>query len=737
MSIVRSFFLLLFVLVFFHFSFLCKVCEASVRKTLTLTADSIRPSKTRSKTIFTKSVDIVKDLSVKGNTIGNGSLTVSKAATFKKTLSVAGTAKLNGGLAMDTNRFVVANGTGNTTIAGTLTVADSANLDTVTSAGLATLETLIVTNNTYLNGSYIDVAGETNFNGDVSIAKGKTFYVNELSPIVSDGAALSITGNVNIEGDINILRSNPTVLISGGLASTGVSPISVAFSPNGDFVAVVTNGSSFVRIFSVNGYGNLSSVISQSSDFGGDSVAWSPNWSLNSGGFLATLDGSRLKIFSVDISGQISSEAISSQAIESCPSVVAWAPWGNFIAVANYLTNTVQIFSVDASGNLSAAISSQSTGSYPTAVTWAPTWSASTGGFIAVSNAGSRTLQVFSVDEAGNLSAEISSVLFLGSLWAAAFSPNWSSIDGGFIGVIDSGYRMLRILRIDTTGNLCFVSIASTGNSPYAVAWSPLGNFIAVVNRDSNTLQIFSVDASGKLPDLGPGGRIDSGFYISQQTGSYPTSVVFSSKGNVLALTNQNDNTVQTFKSNFLGNRVVINQNGIVFNDNPLIHGDIAIAGNTLIGGMLDIVGTTTGGSWHHLVGNKCINQSIRLLADGGTKILTIKFVRARGSSPSYNKGAWVHLKCMVTGEVLGSFKEYCCDFTVHVSPKSGTTPKILEQICYDIVANSGGPITIFSTPSSSDTICDIYLHSGTTTISNQAVALFYEVDSDNVASVS
>jgi len=44
------------------------------------------------------------------------------------TLEVAGAAALNGGLTMDTNKFTVANGSGNTAIGGTLQVTGNTTL---------------------------------------------------------------------------------------------------------------------------------------------------------------------------------------------------------------------------------------------------------------------------------------------------------------------------------------------------------------------------------------------------------------------------------------------------------------------------------------------------------------------------------------------------------------------------------------------------------------------------------
>jgi hypothetical protein len=71
-------------------------------------------------------------------------LTVSGTSN---TLTVAGATALNGGLTMDTNRFIVADGTGNTTIAGTLSVAGTTSLAAVSTGAITTTGAITATGN--------------------------------------------------------------------------------------------------------------------------------------------------------------------------------------------------------------------------------------------------------------------------------------------------------------------------------------------------------------------------------------------------------------------------------------------------------------------------------------------------------------------------------------------------------------------------------------------------------------
>jgi hypothetical protein len=72
---------------------------------------------------------IAGTLGVTGNTTLTGTLTASNTAQFNQSVTVSGATALNGGLTMDTNKFVVADSTGNTTIAGTLDVDGAVNFN--------------------------------------------------------------------------------------------------------------------------------------------------------------------------------------------------------------------------------------------------------------------------------------------------------------------------------------------------------------------------------------------------------------------------------------------------------------------------------------------------------------------------------------------------------------------------------------------------------------------------------
>ena len=152
------------------------------KATVTVKADTISPSTGKTLTTFTQSVKTNKDLTVTGNETCSGTLTAAKATTLKSTLGVTGDLKVNtskftvaattgntnvagtlgvkGNLTVNTNKFTANATTGNTTIAGTLGVAGTSNLGVLNTTGVATLNSLGVTNNATIGGT-LDVTGET------------------------------------------------------------------------------------------------------------------------------------------------------------------------------------------------------------------------------------------------------------------------------------------------------------------------------------------------------------------------------------------------------------------------------------------------------------------------------------------------------------------------------------------------------------------------------------------------
>jgi len=148
-------------------------------------------------------------------------------------LTVTGATQLNGGLTMDTNAFTVANTTGNTSIAGTLTVTGE-----VTGAGLkhyVSVPLAITANATAYTGVFVAHRAMTITKASVAfVAKpastggGVTLALSnyDLSATTSDN--LLSTATIDLEGLTNLTASDLT------LTSTAADKVLA----DGDFVYV-------------------------------------------------------------------------------------------------------------------------------------------------------------------------------------------------------------------------------------------------------------------------------------------------------------------------------------------------------------------------------------------------------------------------------------------------------------------------------------------------------------------
>jgi 6-phosphogluconolactonase (cycloisomerase 2 family) len=105
-----------------------------------------------------------------------------------------------------------------------------------------------------------------------------------------------------------------------------------------------------------------------------------------------------------------------------------------------------------------------------------------------------------------------------------------------------------------------YVGGAATGTNPRALTWSPDGRFLAVVNENSNSLQVYRFN--GSTAPTSVGGAVS--------TGNNPKTVAWSPDGRFIALTNYTDNTLQVYR--FTGNSKPVAVGGLVTTDTgPLV----------------------------------------------------------------------------------------------------------------------------------------------------------------------
>ena len=136
--------------------------------------------------------------SVTGAKTFSGAALFQNTVTADSTLLVTGMTTLNGGLTMDTNKFTVADTTGNTGIGGTLNVTGVAVLSSTLSAGATTLASASVT-----GALTVDTT---------------TLVVDAVNNRVGIGTATPAV-------DLQVVASANPIIVSEATANTGVSQV--------------------------------------------------------------------------------------------------------------------------------------------------------------------------------------------------------------------------------------------------------------------------------------------------------------------------------------------------------------------------------------------------------------------------------------------------------------------------------------------------------------------------------
>ncbi len=306
--------------------------------------------------------------------------------------------------------------------------------------------------------------------------------------------------------DASTGQVNPVTQSSAGNADTGSGPFSVAFSTSGTQLATANFASKNVSVFTIDPTSGQLTPVTQSTAANADTtsapfwVTFSPNGKLLA---TANYDSSTVSLFTVDPStGQLAPVAQSSAANADTgagPFSVAFSPSGTLLATANYTAGTVSLFTVDPStGQLSpvtqTTATNADTGSEPNSVTFSPN-----GGLLAVADYLSNTVSLFTVDQS---SGQIAPVLQSPATnadtgsgpFSIAFSPNGALLasenyDAGTLSLfaVSQSSGQLTPVTESPAANM------DTGSLPVSVAFSPDGGLIATANLGSDSLSVFTV----------------------------------------------------------------------------------------------------------------------------------------------------------------------------------------------------------------------------------------------------
>ncbi|HEY1271002.1 MAG TPA: beta-propeller fold lactonase family protein [Terriglobales bacterium] len=189
------------------------------------------------------------------------------------------------------------------------------------------------------------------------------------------------------------------------------------------------------------------------------------------------------------------------------PVALSISPTADFLYAVDQVDATVWIFHVDPNtGALSADVKLPPVpvGNTPSSVVMTPlptgttAFPAATGSFLYVTNRGDNTLSGFKIDD-GNSGGTRGDLLSVGAVFSAATAPVASAVDpsGQFLYIVEHDSNEIRGFRITSgTGNLTALSASpyNTGSGPLSIAISPTNKFLYVSNNFAGTVAGYAID---------------------------------------------------------------------------------------------------------------------------------------------------------------------------------------------------------------------------------------------------
>lgn len=326
---------------------------------------------------------------------------------------------------------------------------------------------------------------------------------------------------------------------NSAIVKVGEWPTSVAFSPNGNLVAVTNGHDDTVSVFKVDGSTGRFTAVQGSPFLTGKrpySVAFSPDSNFAA---IADYDDGTVSMFAIDngtgrfdqVQGSPFKGALRSKQVEFFRD-------GKFVAVLDDESSTVNVFSVDTDKGFINEVQGSPFGTdqWPYSLALSPN-----GSFAAVSSRENKSLNVFSIDSNSGKFTQVEGSTFK----TGDFYPSLAfSLDGIFAAASNSDGNVISLFKVDSrTGKFTQVegSPFKTGKFPLSIAFSPNGNFVVIANHSSNNISVFSIDRSkGGLTPIA-GSPFD--------TGKNPSALAFSPNG-ILAVVCPTESSVRLYELN-------------------------------------------------------------------------------------------------------------------------------------------------------------------------------------------
>jgi 6-phosphogluconolactonase (cycloisomerase 2 family) len=194
---------------------------------------------------------------------------------------------------------------------------------------------------------------------------------------------------------------------------------------------------------------------------------------------------------------------------------LAFSPNGQFLAVTERLTNSIDVFLVQSDGSLSPMVVNPSVGPGVFSLTFAPNGTAIVSETGAAGVPNGSAVSSYSIQSNGALSVITGSAPTLGA------ANCWNAItpDGRFAYFSNAGSSTISGFAIATNGALTALPGTVVGQNPAGatnldIAVSGDGKFLYTLNAKVGTVGIFSIQNDGTLAPVGSAGGItpNSGF---------------------------------------------------------------------------------------------------------------------------------------------------------------------------------------------------------------------------------
>lgn len=296
---------------------------------------------------------------------------------------------------------------------------------------------------------------------------------------------------------------------NANLVTTGTAPSAVVVAPSGKAMFVANSGSNTVSSFTINSDGSLTAgTASYPTGRTPASLAIDPAGKFL---FVANQADSTISVFTVQgttlsAAGTFSTQDPNNPGL-SAPSALTVTASGNFLYVANQLTNSVSGFTYNTTSGSLSPLSTFSfpAGTNPSALVLSPVLASSPGAsFLYVGNAGSNDISVFAACTVASTTCSSPNGLLspiTGSPFAAGLNPVSLAVTpgGAFLYAADEGSNQVSGYKVGSNNGALTPTTTATfsvGTSPTWIAIPPNGGYVYVANFGSASISAYGINTT-------------------------------------------------------------------------------------------------------------------------------------------------------------------------------------------------------------------------------------------------